>query len=681
MNLLGLALPQLAMLFGAIAAVVTALYVLKLRRRRVFVPFAKLWEQVTRERETTSLFQRLKRLLSLLLQLAFVALLLAALGDPQLSDRLLEGRHIVLLIDTSASMKARDTNGDRTRLQAAVAAARNVLGEIGSADRVMIVRMDAQVAPITPFTSDTPALLSALSKLRATDTRADLRRALIFAKDALHQRKHPMIALIGDGAYDSQTLDAVKLYSRSENKAAQPAAAKTTALSAIDLRGIRFYFVGVGEGRDNVGIVAFGARRYRANKQTFELFLELADYREAQLKKPSPRALELHLLVDGMLTDVLRLSIGAGERRRLSCSSDQDGEAATKKWCALAASGSLLEARLVRAEESSGDTALPLDAFDVDDRAFALLPTRRKLRVLLVSRGQMFIEGALLLDENIEYKRIAPPAYDNTTAARYDAVIFDGFLPKSLPATHTLAIATADVFSAAGIRLKKTVEAPIITEQRQEHAVMRWTQLKDVNVSKAAVFELQPGQVSLASSFRAPLIIADARGPAKRVFFGFDIRQSDLPMRVAWPLMLMNTLDWFSGETDDYGTTFRTGSAARVLLKASAARRQNAIVWQTPDGGRISSAVEGNTTRVLATETGVYQMLEPSIPLRFAANLADPIESNIAARQQISVQGRTLKPPPSLGGGMGRNLWIYLLLAAIGLTLFEWYSYSRRITV
>ena len=78
MTLLGLPLAQLGLLFGGAATLVTLLYVLKLRRRRVTVPFARLWDRVQRETESTSLFRRLKRLLSLLIQLLFLLLLAAA---------------------------------------------------------------------------------------------------------------------------------------------------------------------------------------------------------------------------------------------------------------------------------------------------------------------------------------------------------------------------------------------------------------------------------------------------------------------------------------------------------------------------------------------------------------------------------------------------------------------------
>ena len=85
MVLTGLPFATLALVFGVAAALVTALYILKLRRRAVATPFAPLWQRILRDKEATSLFSKLKRILSLLVQLLLLALLVAALGDPRLA--------------------------------------------------------------------------------------------------------------------------------------------------------------------------------------------------------------------------------------------------------------------------------------------------------------------------------------------------------------------------------------------------------------------------------------------------------------------------------------------------------------------------------------------------------------------------------------------------------------------
>ncbi|MDB4931820.1 MAG: hypothetical protein JWM10_4304, partial [Myxococcaceae bacterium] len=122
MEWLGLAPSQLAWAGALAAAAVVALYLLKQRRRRVAVPFAPLWARVLEERPSAKLFERLRRLLSLLLQLVLLALLVVALGDPRPAGAARRGRTTVLLLDGSASMSATDVPGGRAA--AARAAAR-----------------------------------------------------------------------------------------------------------------------------------------------------------------------------------------------------------------------------------------------------------------------------------------------------------------------------------------------------------------------------------------------------------------------------------------------------------------------------------------------------------------------------------------------------------------------------
>ena len=65
----------------------------------------------------------------------------------------------------------------------------------------------------------------------------------------------------------------------------------------------------------------------------------------------------------------------------------------------------------------------------------------------------------------------------------------------------------------------------------------------------------------------------------------------------------------------------------------------------------------------------------------FAANLLDVEESTIEPAKELIIDG---KKAGSLSGfqiGVRREIWIYLLLAAILLTLIEWITYHRRITV
>src|SRR4051812_7652536 len=161
---------------GALAgAAVLVFYILKLRRRPVAVPFSKIWERILRDREATSLFSQLKRIVSLLVQLALLALLLLALGDPRAAANLIEGRNIVVLIDASASMQAIDVTP--TRLASAKDQIKSIVRGLSGSDRMLIAQMDAAVTPLSTMTSEIAELEAAVAAVKPSDAAADLARA------------------------------------------------------------------------------------------------------------------------------------------------------------------------------------------------------------------------------------------------------------------------------------------------------------------------------------------------------------------------------------------------------------------------------------------------------------------------------------------------------------------------
>src|SRR5580700_1668793 len=176
---------------------VVSLYILRLRRRAVAIPFAPLWQRILRDKEATSLFSKLKRILSLLVQLLLLALLVAALGDPRVAGSLVQGRNLVVLVDASASMQATDVSP--TRLGVAKEQVKSMIRGLGGADRMLIAQMDAVVTPLGPMSGDASELERALEKLAPTDTRADFPRALRFATDTLRGAKKPEIVVVSDG--------------------------------------------------------------------------------------------------------------------------------------------------------------------------------------------------------------------------------------------------------------------------------------------------------------------------------------------------------------------------------------------------------------------------------------------------------------------------------------------------
>src|SRR6516164_2381555 len=167
----GLPFAQLAAIFAVAGALVVVFYILKLRRRAVAIPFSPLWQRILKDKEATSLFSKLKRLLSLFLQLALLALLVLALGDPRAAATLIKGRNVVVLVDASASMQATDVSPNR--LASAKDEVKRLIRGMGGADRMLIAQMDAAITPMGPMSGDTSELERAVDAVKATDARAD----------------------------------------------------------------------------------------------------------------------------------------------------------------------------------------------------------------------------------------------------------------------------------------------------------------------------------------------------------------------------------------------------------------------------------------------------------------------------------------------------------------------------
>src|SRR5580704_1845522 len=128
------------LVIGAAVLAISA-YIIKMRRRRFEVPFSKLWQRVLEQKDANALWKQLKRLISLLLILSILGLILLAALDPTLGAIDRRARSVVVLLDSSASMRSMDGDdaGKLSRLDAAKKSAKRLIDSMGGGDVAMIV--------------------------------------------------------------------------------------------------------------------------------------------------------------------------------------------------------------------------------------------------------------------------------------------------------------------------------------------------------------------------------------------------------------------------------------------------------------------------------------------------------------------------------------------------------------
>jgi len=644
MHFVGIPLAQLLPILGVAGAAVVGLYILKLRRRPVAVPFERLWERILKDKEATSLFSRLKRILSLLLQLLILCALVLALGDPRTAVEVVKGRTLVALVDTSASMKATDVSAGRTRLEGAKDELRKLVKGLGASDRMLIASMDAVVTPLSPLTSDTGALDEAVNRLEAVDCRADFARGLRYALDTLRSTREPEIVVLSDGGLGEAH----------------------DALGAVKLGETKLSFVPVGSSKRNLAITQFSVRRYPLDKARYEVMIEVQNLGD------KPEDVELSLFGDDVLVDLTKLHLKAGERL-------------PRFYPSLGGASRTLEARLGVAPPPVPNAKSEQDDLTADDRAFAVLPERRRTRVLAVSAGNTYLEAALLLDEYLEVTTITPDKLQATLGAqKFDVAIFDGVSPALKPGLPSLYI---DVREGGPVKVdtKKAMQEPSFETLERKHPILRWTALENVGIAYG--YKLTPGEGDkvVGASSEGPLLVAGQRLGTKFVALSFDVRQSDFPLRIAWPVFLLNTINWFVEEDSEYLSSFRTGDVWHVPAPLGAV---NEALLIDPSGNRHRVPVQDGRAVYFGTKAGFYKLVrpnprpgEPPGDVMFAANLVDPAESAIAPKAELIVDGKKGGEVAGFKVGVRRELWIYILIAVAAISAIEWATYHRRVTV
>lgn len=626
MGLSGLPLGTLLGIFGAASALVVVFYILKLRRRAVPVPFSRIWDSVLKDKQATELFSKLRRLLSLALQLALLALMVLALGDPKPKEDLREGRHLVLLIDGSASMKATDVKP--TRLGAAKLEAEKIVRGLGASDRAIVVQMGSVPTPRSSMSGDRSELLEAIRQVSARDTRADLEAGLLFGRDSLRGLPHGELVVIGDGAY---------------------ADAKDVA-ERVSLEGAEPRFVPIGKSRKNLSISEFSVRRYPLDKARYEVMLEVANLND------EPADVELELSGDGVIVDVTRLKLGPNERL-------------PRYYQDLAGASRSLTARI--------KTAPGADDLPADDVAYALLPERRRARILLVTPGNTYLEAALLLDEYLDVTQISPGAA--VPDGKFDVAIYDGVAPAPDERIGS-ALYLNPPAATSPVPVAGELEDFGFDTWERKSPVLRFMSMGDVQVAKGHAFKPSAGDKVLGASEHGPILVSGARQGHRFVALGFDPRDSDLVLRIAWPLFVLNTINAFVEEDTGYVSSYRTGEVWRIAVPGSL----STVNLLEPGGAKHAVPVSEGRAVYRGELAGFYKLSggADDAPLgEFAANLSDLEESRIEPKKELRLGGKPATAVSAATVSLHSDVWIYLLLAVIALSLIEWVTYHRRVTV
>ena len=393
---------------------------------------------------------------------------------------------------------------------------------------------------------------------------------------------------------------------------------------------------------DNLAITRLAARQLPASPETSEVLLEVQNFGR------TPAKTDVELSLDGRVLEVKPFTLAAGERRQEIFTSVPRANRTARGW---------LTARLSTT-----------DALALDDTAFATLPPARASRVLLVSKGNVFLEKFLAVDPSVKFQLLAPEAWQPVLAPKFEVVIFDDALPAGFDfgnSTGNFLFLKSTPFATAG----KPLEQPLISDV-EAHAITRNVSLQNVSIARAESLALPAPRDgwTFAAPLRAfdrPLLITAERKGQRIAGLGFAVLDSDLPLRIAFPLLMSNTLHWLAGDAPESSPALLAGEMLTLT-----------------DTQRVSAAPRGKDALPEPSVAGVFQPLHNGY-----YQLADAEGSRWLAVNTFTAAESDLRTTPSAGTTSATAqpiarwpLWHWLAGLAFVLFTAEWWLFHRRKT-
>ncbi len=254
--------------------------------------------------------------------------------------------------------------------------------------------------------------------------------------------------------------------------------------------------------------------------------------------------------------------------------------------------------------------------------------------------------------------------------------IFDSLVPtETLPAGSLLFIApprSTELFSVTG-----RVDAPVPGPVAADDPLLRYVDLRDVAVQDATRIVLPAwGRVAIIDiKTGAPLLVVGEQDGRRLAVLAFDLRRSDLPLRVAFPLLMANLIDALvPGGASGLPASVEPGRPVAIPVPSQA----NAVTVRTPDGQ--AHKVTPSEGRALFEQTitpGVYEVAwqddagRPNVLGRFVVNLFDANESDVTPRETLPFASAGATGEQALP--RARNEWWRpIAWAALVLLVAEW---------
>ncbi|HEV2108464.1 MAG TPA: VWA domain-containing protein [Thermomicrobiales bacterium] len=604
------------------------------------VPTLRFWFEAAREQTEQTRFRRPPLTLLLLLHLLITALLALGLARPVATGAFgnlglrTEPRHAIILLDGSTSMTARDPVTGESRFAAARAAALTELDDLRQGDVATVLVLGTRTLTLEGTDPASLATLrDRLATLRPPGGRANLTDALTLAHDLLLPGQEDRVTVITDGAV-------------------------TADPGVVEALGAPVDLVVIGtSGPDpaNVAVTELSARNAPGNTNQQELYARITNFGPETVRVPVV-----------LRTDTI-------ETGRQDATLPPGGRDVELSW------------RLPAGVRDVEVEILNRDILPDDDRAALILRQESSLAldVLLVSDLPSPLQRAL---EVLPGARVTTETSDRVTSGisgDYDLVVFERTVPPaSLPDAALLFVQPPpdNPFPTTGEMI-----APTVVNVAADDPLLRGVDLGGVVFGPTPAYASLDGQSPVVSAEAGPLLFRATVEGRRAVVIAFDVAQSNIRQRVAFPILVANIASELVpsplpsavplGDPLGYRPS---AEAATVVIEPPAGETVELTIFGE-DPGAAGDALPRQVTFADTGQPGTYAVTERSASGeelaggRFVVNAGHPAESDLRPTAGLDGVLAAARATSDEGVGVGLNdLWPALVLAALIVLGLEW---------
>ncbi len=597
--------------FGWLALIPLALYLFRKRARQVPVSTLIFFRSLSREHQESAWLRRIKRWLSLLLTLLIIVASVLALARPTHQADADAPGAVVLAVDCSASMNARDGQG-RTRLDEALNLARQRLLSLPDQTILSLVACADRPRVLLSRSRSRRECLRLLSELSAlpVEFRPDSALPLLKRIAALDQRSQLWVA-------SDRPLPAEHDFPQT-------------------------FFMDVSlPAPTNAGITAFQIRRALLSQDRYEVYVKM----EAAETNPQRLTSTLEVTLAGRPVQLREIDLEPGARASLVIPLE-------------GVHGQLLELRLTT----------PGDCLGWDDALAAPLPQARPLVVsYLAEKADPFTQvalGAMVQAGRLEILAGEPAAWPPTE--KPDVYLFENWLPDQLPNDRPI-LALNPPVSRGPVQLRRLPEPGLPHDEVRalspDHPLLFRTTTSRLAITQTGVLGLDSLE-PLWMAGNEPVLAAGEVSGQRLVVTAFSPSRSEqLALLPTFPLLLGNALQWCAEATDAI-------NELKIQRTGSLLSTPGLVEWQAWDGSQFITASDSAQHQWLALHRiGAWSTAEA----KGASILCSSQETHLPTRPVQATSSPSTAPAmhSSLSDLPRWLLWLTLSLLLLESCLFH----------